>query len=161
MTKREKFIGICMLSIILVWLFMFLTKDEDTKKPITTAVKKIRKNTSQARGKKEKEALDLKKIKENIESKLRSQKYTEMRSPFTKIERAKKPKAFDVSQLSLMGVFFEQGVPFAVINEMVLREGDAVGECTVENIEQNRVIILHNAERIILTLHADIKKEEV
>jgi hypothetical protein len=63
---------------------------------------------------------------------------------------------FAVSEMVLEGVISDGGGRIAIINGNIIEQGKMIGLYTVQNIEQDRVILLKDGETSVLQL----KKEE-
>jgi len=160
MTKRERNIGICMIIVIVLWLYTTLTNDDE--KPLLSKFQgATKKNQTVVAVKKRDDLgpLDLITLKSQLERNAATPQYDTMINPFVPIKKAEKPPTFDITKLNLIGVIFEQDVPYAIINDSILSEGDQIMDCTIERITQNRVTVVHGAERFILTLHPDSRKK--
>ncbi|MBN1492847.1 MAG: hypothetical protein JW938_01730 [Candidatus Omnitrophica bacterium] len=159
MTKRERNIGICMVIVIVVWLVMTLSKDGKKTLPVTAPhVGQANQSAVMVPQKTDGAPLpDLGKLKTQLKHNAGVPQYEEMISPFEPIKKAEAAPQFDISKLDLMGVFFEQGVPNAIINDQMLRVGDEIMGCRVESITPNRVTVVHGAERFLLKLYPDTR----
>jgi hypothetical protein len=71
------------------------------------------------------------------------------RNPFVLKEESDGQKT---SQRMLNGIFWDEGNPKALINDMIVGIGDQIGQHTVIDIKQNYVILSDGTNKLILKL---------
>ena len=60
-----------------------------------------------------------------------------------------------IGGLIIKGIIYSKESPVAIINDLVLREGESVGGYTVVRIEEKKVILKNNNKEFILNLEED------
>jgi len=162
LNKRERTIAIAMMAVIFIWGFMNTSKSARPKpKKSNIQPRRTRRVNRKKRGKKE-EKVDIDNIIVQVQLKSTEVSVDALKDPFKRIVQEENVQApvDNSSDLVFYGVVWEEEEPVVLINEQILKKGDNILGCTVDQIFKSEVILTKGSEKIILKLFEDEETEQ-
>jgi hypothetical protein len=153
MKKREKIIGIIMLTVIALWAIMNLPRPQKEKFNVIRSIEKVAKKPNRIltlKRKEPSEELDLQRLAEQLKMRTEALDLSLIKDPFIKLEP--EISGLAVSELVLSGIVWGEEKPMTLINDQILKEGDIISGFKIQEIRKEEVVLIKGMERYILKL---------
>jgi len=157
MKGKRGVIIVVVLAIVLVGLWLWMLGIVPVKKTVRELVERpatVEVSPEELREKAEETALSLSNWLEKQEKMDKMLVYHESRrDPFLLLVKAKK-KSLPVEppKLVLKGIAWDETEPLALINDLVVKEGDTIQGARIVKIDFDRVVVLYGSKKFVIEL---------